>query len=183
MMMQAEQSIETADSRELAEQTSPAWLLSITGGLTVAVAEQDVIYVFPEVPEVFPIPQTPAHVSGVLTWQQQLVPVIDLGVYQAAEQVDSASVRIKVTVLLALADSKLAAMELEQIPERAEVADSSQCELPASLHVWDRLASSCFMHKTHGAVPILDLNLAFGGRLSREILNRHVDYREKESAT
>ena len=148
------------------EPTSSAWLLDISGGLTVAVALQDVIYVYPEAPQVFPVPQTPDHVLGVLNWQQHLVPIIDLGLYLGLQQIDSHSSVIKMMVLLNLGDSKLGALVLEQIPERADVADSSQCELPASLQAWGCLAPSCFMHNTRGAVPILDLKAVFGSELS-----------------
>lgn len=148
------------------EQTSSAWLLDISGGLTVAVALQDVIYVYPDEPQVFPVPQTPDHVPGVVSWQQHLVPIIDLGIYLGLQQADSHGSVIKMMVLLNLGGSRLGAMALEKIPERVEVADSSQCELPVNLQAWACLAPSCFMHNTRGAVPILDLNAVFGGKLS-----------------
>jgi len=148
------------------EQTSSAWLLEISGGLTVAVAAQDVIYVYPEAPRVFPIPQTPAHVPGVVIWQKHLVPIIDLGIYLRLQQAEDYGRSIKMMVLLNLGDSRLGGMALEQIPERAEVADSSQCELPDNLQAWGCLAPSCFMHNTRGAVPIIDLNAVFGSKLS-----------------
>ena len=154
-----------ADTSQVPEQTSSAWLLDIAEGLAVAVAEQDVIYVFPEVPIVFPIPQTPAHVSGVLSWQQHLVPVIDLAVYLNRMPVDNVSAGMNVMVLLNLGNSRLGALALQQIPERADVADSSQCQLPANLRAWNGLAPSCFMHKARGVVPILDLSVVFGGGL------------------
>ncbi len=164
------------------EQTSSAWLLDISGGLTVAVAAQDVIYVYPEAPQVFPIPQTPDHVPGVVNWQRHLVPIIDLGIYLGLAQAASQTSAIKVMVLLNLGDSKLGAMALEQIPERAEVADSSQCELPANLQAWGCLAPSCFMHNTRGAVPILDLNAVFGSKLSPGGQAERMGRRDKDNA-
>jgi len=164
------------------EQTSSAWLLDISGGLTVAVAAQDVIYVYPDAPQVFPVPQTPDHVPGVVNWQQHLVPIIDLGIYLGLQQAESHSAAIKMMVLLTLGDSRLGAMALEQIPERAEVADSSQCELPANLQAWGSLAASCFMHNTRGAVPILDLNAVFGSKLSPGGLVERVGYRDRDNA-
>ena len=164
------------------EQTSSAWLLDISGGLTVAVAAQDVIYVYPEAPQVFPVPQTPDHVPGVVNWQQRLVPIIDLGIYLGLPQAESHSSAIKVMVLLTLGDAKLGALALEKIPERAEVADSSQCELPANLQAWSRLALSCFMHGSRGAVPILDLNTVFGSQLSSGGSAQRVVCRDRGSA-
>ena len=162
-----------ADVPQAPEQTSSAWLLDVADGLAVAVAEQDVIYVFPELPAVFPIPQTSAHVLGVLTWQQYLVPVIDLAVYLGIKPAVSAADDLQVMVLLNLGDSRLGAIALEQIPERADVADSSQCELPANLRAWNALAPSCFMHKGRGAVPILDLNAVYGDDLKRTVLDEN----------
>lgn len=163
------------------EQTSSAWLLDISGGLTVAVAAQDVIYVYPEAPQVFPIPQTPGHVLGVVNWQRHLIPIIDLGIYLGLKQTESHASAIKMMVLLNLGNSRLGAMALEQIPERAEVADSSQCELPANLQAWG-LALSCFMHDTCGAVPILDLNAAFGSKLSPGGLAERMGRRDRGNA-
>ena len=164
MPLQSEQAAATI------EQTLPAWLLDISGGLTVAVALQDVIYLYPEAPQVFPVPQTPDHVLGVLNWQQHLVPIVDLGLYLGLQEMDSYSPDNKMMVLLNFGDSRLGALVLEQIPERTDVADSSQCELPAGLQAWGCLAPSCFMHNTRGAVPILDLNAVFGSELSPDRL-------------
>jgi len=165
-----------------AEQTSSAWLFDISGGLSVAVAAQDVIYVYTEAPQVFPIPQTPDHVPGVVNWQQNLVPIIDLGIYLGLQQTERHVPVIKVMVLLNLGNSRLGAMALEQIPERAEVADSSQCELPANLQAWSCLAPSCFMHNTRGAVPILDLNAVFGSELSPSGLAERMGRRDRDNA-
>ncbi|OUS13716.1 hypothetical protein A9Q89_01720 [Gammaproteobacteria bacterium 53_120_T64] len=131
--------------------------------MKVSVAASDVIYIYPELPPVFAIPQTPAHVLGVLNWQQSLVPVIDLGRHWGLQSEPNCAASQSVMVLLMLADTRLGAMALEQIPERVMVADSSQCELPASLEPWQALTASCFMDASHGAVPILDLNAVFGG--------------------
>ncbi|OUS14859.1 hypothetical protein A9Q88_13800 [Gammaproteobacteria bacterium 50_400_T64] len=169
VQVQGKQVVASVDISTSAEDTSPAWLLDISGGLTVAVAAQDVIYVFPQVPQVVPVPQTPDHVTGVLVWQQRLVPAIDLGMYLDLKQTANDEIQAEVMVLVALAGSKLGALVLRQIPERVDVADSRQCDLPPVLHGWDCLAPSCFMHEVRGVVPILDLNTVFGRNLKTEI--------------
>ncbi len=166
MPLQQQQAMAPAAAAAPTEQTASAWLLDIPGGLTVAVAAQDVIYVYPEAPPVFPVPQTPDHVPGVVNWQRHLVPIIDLGIYLGLPQAERPADAMQIMVLLTLGDSRLGALLLEQIPERAEVADSSQCELPAKLQAWDCLTASCFRHNTRGAVPILDLSTVFGRQLS-----------------
>lgn len=162
--MSANHSIKLDDVAASEQESSSAWLLDLPSGHPVAVAERDIIYIFTELATIFPIPQTPAHVSGVLIWQQRLVPLIDLGVYLRGTFPPELNREYGVMVLLALPGAKLGALVLKHIPERVEVFDSQQCELPTSSSVhWDSIALSCFRHETRGEVPILNLSAVFGG--------------------
>ncbi len=149
-----------------------AWLLSLNGGLHVAVGERELTYIVSdEVERVF-VPRAPSHVSELIVWQNRLLPLFDISAAlqddDAAGEAPAAPTETDGTIIVIAAyqvsdkrQVEFGALPVCGLPERIEVADDSGCDLPSELPGWRRLAHSCCELQSHGAVPILDLHRMF----------------------
>lgn len=142
-----------------------AWILPLTSGLEVAIGDQELVYVMPEAGIMLPVPRAPRVALGVLDWDGQLVPVLDL-----ARTLMPASPAVhRITALVALgrdsrrkAAAELGALALRDVPRRHEVPPEAQCSLPQALWPHCRYFSACFEREHLPPVPVLDLARWFG---------------------
>jgi chemotaxis signal transduction protein len=155
---------------------SNGWLLKLRGQLRVAVGLRELVHVLPYSPRLYTVPQTPAHARHVILWEGKILPVVDPAAYLEAgvgDGLDTATKRLSLDHLVGIVayqaapgtEVSLAGMLLGNVPERIRVTDDQACALPESPPGWHHVATSCFEHPDHGAVPILDLPRLFSGRL------------------
>jgi hypothetical protein len=149
-----------------------AWLLTLDGGLHVAVGERELMHIVSdEVERVF-VPRTPVHTSELIVWQNRLLPLFnvaaalreeDTATEATAEATQRGGTIIVIAAYQASSESQVefGALPVRGLPERIEVDDDSGCELPSDPPGWRRFAHSCCEHERHGAVPILDLHRMF----------------------
>ncbi len=147
-----------------------AWLLTLDGGLRVAVGERELIHIVSDEVERVVVPRAPRHASELILWQNRLLPLFDVAVAlrddDTATEATATEIGGNIIVIAAYQVSnesqvEFGALPVCGLPERIEVADDSGCELPSEPAGWRRLAHSCCEHRQHGAVPILDLHRMF----------------------
>ncbi len=147
--------------------TSTAWLLNLGGALRAALGERQMLH-FVDAPQLLEIPETPPHCHQVLIWQDNILPVMDLGAWLG---VSAAPDELAFTGIAAYQEHpeqppQYGALLLAGIPTRVQVNDDQVCELPGQPRGWQYLAMSCFTHDDQ-AIPILNLPSIFSDALVR----------------
>lgn len=140
--------------------TSDAWLLECGESLAVAVGDHEMVELLSS-EHCQRVPGTPAHCSSVLVWQDDIVPVMDLGpLHDGAESPRDRTYQCLLHYQEAPnAALQLLALEVLRAPERIRVDDAQFCEFPRE-HADSLLRGitlSCF---THHARPVLVLDIA-----------------------
>ena len=147
-----------------------AWVLSFDKRLRAAVGELELVHVLPEAPTLIEIPDTPSYCRHVILWQQRVIPVMNLAARLLGErQTESHAVVASIDTLVGILAYQSApgeppghgALLLSRVPTRARVSDSQACGLPAKPEQWASLAISCFEHRDHGPIPVLDVPRLF----------------------
>lgn len=140
--------------------TSDAWLLECGESLAVAVGDHEMVELVRS-EHLHRVPGTPAHCASVLVWQNEIVPVMDLGpLHGGAESPrDNAYQCLLHYQEASGAALQLLALQVVRAPERIRVDDAQFCEFPRE-HEHSRLRGitlSCF---THHARPVIVLDIA-----------------------
>ena len=148
-----------------------AWVLSLPGRLHAAVGPFELVHILPTTPTLFEVPGTPAYCRHALVWQDQILPLMDLGarVRGTPGLADDTVTLIGLRWLAGIVayrdpdsgEVRHGGLQLARVPERSVVTDAQACRLPRGLRGWRPLAISCFEHPHLGAVPILDLARVF----------------------
>ena len=136
---------------------STAWLLDLDGSHYAAVGERQMLH-FIDSPALLDIPQSPPHCCHVLIWQDNILPVMDLGVWLRGQTVqrDQLAVGIVTYQDQSAAAPQHGAVLLASAPTRVSVHDNQACELPNQPAGWPALAISCFAADGK-VIPILHL--------------------------
>ena len=145
----------------------PARLIEYAPGRHIALPPHTT-YALIENPVIATVPGAAHHACGLLRWQGELLPVLDLGalLHPGASAAAAATPRYALIVAYQSAPrTPLAygAIVLEQLPQTIAVSDDAHCALPDDSELWPLLALSCFRHEEQ-AVPILDTARLFGHR-------------------
>lgn len=141
-----------------------AWLLTLDGGLQVAVGEQEMVHLV-QLPPVFEIVDVPAYCRYVLLWQGDVVPVLDLAAWASGRPATPTSTITGIFAYQTKDAIAYGALPLLTVPARRRVRDEQACALPDQpVDGWARIALSCFS-ESDKQVPILDLRRLFSGAL------------------
>lgn len=149
-----------------------AWLLTLDGGLRVAVGERELMHIISEEVERSVVPGAPAYARELILWHNRLLPLFDVAAalhdQDAANEAIAQSTQRRAHILVVAGYQVSTESQIEfgvlpvcGLPERIDVTEDSGCELPSAAAVWRTLAHSCFQHPQHGAVPILNLRRMF----------------------
>ncbi len=136
-----------------------AWLLNFGPGLRAAVGTQVLLHIIDD-PKIHPVPCTPAHCHSVVSWQGQLLPVLDM-----ASLLDDGP---QTHLLLAIAGyqdhtenvTRFGALLISAPPAAIAVGATQSCPLPEQPVGWNKYALSCFDYHDV-AIPILNLARIF----------------------
>jgi len=144
----------------------PAWIISITDTLSVAVGEFELIHVLPDNPELFNIPTAPPYCQQVFIWQNKIIPVMNLAERFGLEK-NATPNDHRVMTIFAYRTEKTAlpeygALSLNATPRRSEVSDTQACPLPTELSAWVNYVRCCFQDaESQQSIPILKLEHLF----------------------
>lgn len=153
---------------------SSAWLLELTGGNRVVVAEYEMIeYVMS--PRLHAVPLTPEYARSVLEWQGRMIACIDFGVILGQGRSKKVN-----TCVLAFQEAPGMALEYTSVvitaaPVKILVDDDQLCSASEKgRKVWSYLAA-CWIKHEGQPVPILNVSQLETGALSENIK----DYRKE----
>ena len=119
-----------------------AWVLNLGDGLWAAVGEFELAHVIPYSPVLFEIPWCPLYCRQALIWEDEVLPVIDLGERLLGEVTRRGEARAGVgaeieTLVGVVAYStrpgdapKHGGLLMREVPSRVRVSDRQACALP-----------------------------------------------------
>jgi chemotaxis signal transduction protein len=144
---------------------SNAWALDFQGGFRAAVGELEMVHLI-QFPILIDIPHSPFCCRHVLIWQENIIPVMDLGAWLNGHHSKVQQPLVGIFAYQEQTDTHLhyGALLLAAIPRRLRVSDDQACELPTQPSGWKAIAFSCFSEGDN-AVPILNLQRIFSKAL------------------
>jgi len=145
------------------EAHAPARLLEYKWGSFVAFPAHTTIALI-DSPQVVEVPGAPYYCLGLVAWQGQRLPLLDLNALLRAYPDSSTPATGHVLVLAYQSEpgrpAEYGAVCARLLVSMIEVADSQRCELPRDSDLWPWISLSCFEHEGH-AVPVLDTSRLF----------------------
>ena len=137
---------------------SDAWLLEPSDSLLMAIGDHEMVE-FVQAATSFPVPGTPDYCRHVVFWQNNLVPVIDMGVILGKPALD-ASAFVSLIAYQQQPGSLLQhlAVKLITAPHKIRVDDAQVSEIPDEIgnSLLMPVCHSCFIHGDRQVV-ILDI--------------------------
>ncbi|MFN0315600.1 MAG: chemotaxis protein CheW [Burkholderiales bacterium] len=153
--------------KQNSQEGTAAWILDF-GPSHIALGEFEVLHILDQMPEKFPIPQSPPHCREVILWEEQLVPLFDLNILvggarpkRAGDEPAKQIVTIVAFHPSAGAIPQYAALVLSKIPQRHTVQDMEASALPQDTAALDRFTQCAFLHPEFGQIRVLDLPRLF----------------------
>ena len=138
---------------------SDAWLLEANDSLSIAIGDHEMVEFVQAAAISFPVPGSPDYCGHVVFWQNNLIPVIDMGVLLGKPALD-ASAFMSLVAYQQQPGSPLQylAIKVTTAPEKILVDDAQVSEIPDELSN-SLLMPACHSCFTHGdrSVVILDI--------------------------
>lgn len=137
---------------------SDAWLLEPNDSLLMAIGDHEMVE-FVQAVTSFPVPGSPDYCRSVVFWQNNLVPVIDMGVILGKPALDaSAFVSLVAYQQQPGLPLQYLAIKVTTAPEKIRVDDAQVSEIPDELSnsLLMPVCYSCFTHRDRQVV-ILDI--------------------------
>jgi chemotaxis signal transduction protein len=144
----------------------PAWIISITDTMFVAVGEFELVHVLPDSPVLYKVPKAPHYCQQVFVWQNKIVPVMNLAARFGLEQKQAINEHLVISIFAYRTEKTrlidYGALFLTATPRQSEVSDQQVCQLPSHLSAWRHYVRSCFQETdTQKEIPILKLERLF----------------------
>ncbi len=136
-----------------------AWLLDFGGSCQAAVGARELVHLVDE-PTTFAVPCTPEYCRRVVSWQEHLLPVMDIQARFGAASGKAPFLAVVGYQQQRGAYPQFGALMLASSPRQLAVTDAQACPLPDDNSAWKELAISCFDHQGV-PVPVLDLRRIF----------------------
>jgi chemotaxis signal transduction protein len=135
------------------------WVLDLGMGYRAAVGGRELLHLI-DMPKTFLVPCTPSYCHRVISWQERLLPVMDIASRLAGTEPQAQFVAVVGYQKRRGEYPQFGALLLASPPQQVEVGDEQACSLPEESKGWNELAISCFDYQGN-AVPVLDLNRLF----------------------
>ena len=154
------------ESRSGTEHTkmAPARIVEFVSGHHLALPLHTTLEIL-ENPDIFPVPGAAPHARGLLLWQDNWIPVIDLARLLLPQ---TAPVAEAPKYVLVLAFQRVPGQPLEYgalvlpvLPETVFVDDGMACKLPNDSPLWPEISLSCFSYRGK-PIPIVDTGRLLG---------------------
>jgi chemotaxis signal transduction protein len=144
----------------------PAWIISITDTLSVAVGEFELVHILPDMPELFHVPNAPPYCQQVFIWENKIIPVMNLAEKLCLEQHSATHSRIVISIFAyrinRIGVAEYCALFSDSVPHQIDISDEQACPLSADLYSWTPYFRSCFQEaETKKIIPILKLERLF----------------------
>lgn len=150
----------------MADTAIRGWVMDVGAGWHVAAGAHRVVEYLLS-PPTRNLPRMPAHCLGILVWQEQMIPVLDLAPVLSQAQPQERSVHRAVVLAYQEAPGKVVrygALVVRAAPVEVWANDDMACPLPEDPPAFKQFSSSCFLHQEK-AIPILDTARLFATTL------------------
>jgi chemotaxis signal transduction protein len=138
---------------------SDAWLLEPNDSLSIAIGDHEMVE-YVQVPVSFPVPGSPGYCHHVLFWQDNLVPVMDIGVLLGQPAQDTSSFMSLIAYQQQPGSPlQYVAVKVRTAPEKIQVDDAQVSELSKEISdgILMPVCLSCF---SYGNRPVVILDIA-----------------------
>ncbi len=154
--------------QETTRETIRAWLLDFGQGLRAAVGAHEMSHVLTEA-DIFNIPRCPYYCNEVIVWENEVLPVLDVGALLTGRKIERKNDLLGIAVYQ-LTDIHVSyvAMRLVDLPQSVYITDDDACPLPEHQELWRPIAISCFKYE-ETAVPVIDLAFLFSGKITMQL--------------
>lgn len=133
-----------------------AWKLDLGKDLKCAVGELSLVHLLSETKLLF-IPGTPEYCCHIFTWNNLIIPLIDLGQWISASPAMKNYSYIAILAYQNNQDSvQYIGIKLFDLPVKVEISDSQECSYPNKFKNWELVSLSCFSDSKE-IFPILNL--------------------------
>ncbi len=143
-----------------------AWLLDFGPDCRAAVGVRELLHLV-DAPVSFAVPYTPGYCRHVVSWQQRLLPVMNIAARVGAQPGKSSFLAVVGYQRQRGEYPQFGALMLSAPPRQLTVSDEQTCPLPDEGNAWRELTISCFEHQG-AAIPVLDLRRIFGSAPSHD---------------
>lgn len=150
-------------------QSTKAWLLDIDKERYIVVNRHCIIqYIAPDELDILQVPVTKSYSAGVLSQDNEFIPVIDLNKLLYGHKAMSCSPRG--VMLLAYQEKpgeplKTGGITICATPVVVEVRSDMKCPIPNNPELWQYLAHSCITIENEKPAPILNIEFLFSSQL------------------
>ncbi len=134
---------------------SDAWLLELSDSISIATGDHEMVEYLPA-PICFSVPGSPGYCSRVLSWQDKLVPVMDISMLLGQPTADESKTLISLVAyqIESRAPLQHLALRVSKAPEKIQVDDEQACELPEEMNtsLLMPIFLSCFTYAERTAI-------------------------------
>ena len=135
-----------------------AWLLKTGGAIDLALGNANLLQLLDD-PKYFSVPAAPLYARSVLSWQDQVLAVLDPHAWLfGSRQQDAKFVAVVAYQLEPMAPLKHGAIALPEVPQSIEVEDSMACPIEQTLP--ETVLASCISSFSMAGHAVLVPDLA-----------------------
>ena len=136
-----------------------AWILDFGNNYKAAVGGRELLHLI-DTPVIYAVPHTPSFCNKVVSWQEQLLPVMDI-----AAKLGGANQSVKFIAVVGYQNQRgkqpeYAGLKLDSPPKQVSISDEHACNLPEAAQFWHEIAISCFEYQGE-AIPVINLQVVF----------------------
>lgn len=145
---------------------SAAWIMNIDGNLFASVSQMELVHIIND-PYYTNIPGAPDYCQNVITWNDNILPVVDLCNLLKDANSNTMTGVVAVIIYRDINDEiNYGGIILAESPNLEFVQNNQLCPLPDYSSHLHEISLSCFESKDGHKVPILDITKIFSKNYS-----------------
>jgi chemotaxis signal transduction protein len=136
-----------------------AWILEFGNNYKAAVGGRELLHLI-DAPVIYSVPHTPHFCNQVVSWQENLLPVMDMSAKLSGNKQVPKFIAVIGYQKKRGEQPIYAGLQLDCPPKQVFVSDEQACKLPESAQIWSEIAISCFEYLGE-AIPVINLQSIF----------------------
>ena len=149
-----------------------AWVMKVNDSSYAAISQMELAHIIND-PVFVRVPSSPGHCQNIIMWNDNVLPVVDLG-----QLGDAAGSRPRHNVVAVIIfrdtnnDLHHGGIALSSSPALEYVNNSQSCTIPNQARPLKDLTLACFTSEQGHQVPILDMTRLFSGEYTRAVIDQ-----------
>lgn len=149
-----------------------AWIMKVNDSSYASISQRELAHIIND-PVFIRVPKSPSHCQNIIIWNDNVLPVVDLGeLYDAA----GSPPRHNVVAVIIFRDNNNdlhhGGIALNSSPVLEYVNNSQSCTIPNQARPLEDLTLACFTSEQGHQVPILDMTRLFSGEYSKALIDQ-----------